>query len=145
MLKFKIYISPQAQINIDRENPISITDIRLLRRIVRDFKYRNASAEETFSMWPNVRKGEFKWIYNTQEDADYVFDSFLNYELCVLKKYAIPLLSKIEVENRYFPEAERLIRLCKYFKEIDEKWIPCNSILREFIGGNCYRDGKVTK
>lgn len=145
MLKFKIYISPQAQINIDRENPISITDIRLLRRIVRDFKYRNASAEETFSMWPNVRKGEFKWIYNTQEDADYVFDSFLNYELCVLKKYAIPLLSKIEVENRYFPEAERLIRLCKYFKDIDEKWIPCNSILREFIGGNCYRDGKVTK
>ena len=96
-------------------------------------------------MWPNVRKGEFKWIYSTQEDADYVFDSFLNYELCVLKKYAIPLLSKIEVENRYFPHAERLIRLCKYFKEIDEKWIPCNSILREFIGGNCYRDGKVTK
>lgn len=144
-LKFKIYISPQAQINIDRENPISITDIRLLRRIVRDFKYRNASAEETFSMWPNVRKGEFKWIYNTQEDADYVFDSFLNYELCVLKKYAMPLLSKIEPDNRYFPEAERLIRLCKYFKDIDEKWIPCNSLLREFIGGNCYRDGKLSK
>ncbi len=144
-LKFKIYISPQAQINIDRENPISITDIRLLRRIVRDFKYRNASAEETFSMWPNVRKGEFKWIYNTQEDADYVFDSFLNYELCVLKKYAMPLLSKIEPDNRYYPEAERLIRLCKYFKDIDEKWIPCNSLLREFIGGNCYRDGKLSK
>ena len=77
-LKFKIYISPQAQINVDAENPISMTDVRLLRRIVRDFKYRNASAEETLSMWPNVRKGEFKWIYDTQEDANYVFDSFLN-------------------------------------------------------------------
>lgn len=142
-LKFKIYISPQAQINIDRENPISITDIRLLRRIVRDYKYRNSSAIETFSMWPNVRKGEFKWIYDTQEDANYVFDSFLNYELCVLKKYAMPLLTKIDRDNQYFPDAERLIRLLKYFKDVDEKWVPCNSLLREFIGGSCYRDGKT--
>ena len=142
-LKFKIYISPQAQINIDRENPISITDIRLLRRIVRDYKYRNSSAIETFSMWPNVRKGEFKWIYDTQEDANYVFDSFLNYELCVLKKYAMSLLTKIDRDNQYFPDAERLIRLLKYFKDVDEKWVPCNSLLREFIGGSCYRDGKT--
>ncbi|MBO8427807.1 MAG: hypothetical protein IAC58_04570 [Firmicutes bacterium] len=141
--KFKIYISPQAQINIDRENPISITDIRLLRRIVRDYKYRNASAIETFSMWPNVRKGEFKWIYDTQEDADYVFDSFLNYELCVLKKYALPLLTNIEQDNQYFPDAERLLRLLKYFKDVEDKWVPCNSLLREFIGGSCYRDGKT--
>ena len=142
-LKFKIYISPQAQINVDAENPISMTDVRLLRRIVRDFKYRNASAEETLSMWPNVRKGEFKWIYDTQEDANYVFDSFLNYEICVLKKYAMPLLTKITPENEYFPDAERLIKILKYFKEIDEKWVPCNSILKEFIGGSCYRDGKL--
>ena len=142
-LKFKIYISPQAQINVDAENPISMTDVRLLRRIVRDFKYRNASAEETLSMWPNVRKGEFKWIYDTQEDANYVFDSFLNYEICVLKKYAMPLLTKIQPENEYFPDAERLIKILKYFKEIDEKWVPCNSLLKEFIGGSCYRDGKM--
>ena len=142
-LKFKIYIAPQAQINIDNENPMSLTDVRLLRRIVRDYKYRNASAEETFSMWPNVRKGEFKWIYATQEGADYVFNSFLNYEVCVLRKYALPLLTKIEPDNQYFPDAERLIRLLKYFKDVDEKWVPCNSLLREFIGGSCYRDGKV--
>ena len=91
-LKFKIYISPQAQINLDNENPLSLTDIRLLRRIVRDNSYRGSDAAETISMWPLVRKGEFKWIYHTQEDANYVFDSFLNYELCVLKKHAMPLL-----------------------------------------------------
>lgn len=144
-LKFKIYISPQAQINIDRENPISITDIRLLRRMVRDYKYRNSSAEETFSMWPSVRKGEFKWIYATQEDADYVFDSFLNYELCVLRKYALPLLQAIPRDSEYFLTAERLTRLLKYFKDIDDKWVPCNSLLREFIGQSCYRDGKTAK
>ncbi len=139
-IKFKIYISPQAQINLDYENPISITDIRLIRRIVRDSKYRNASAEETISMWPSVRRGEFKWIYKTQEYADYVFDSFLNYELGVLKKYATPLLNKIDKEGQYGPTAERLLKLLKYFKDVDEIYVPCNSILKEFIGGSCYRD-----
>ena len=132
-LKFKIYISPQAQINLDNENPISLTDIRLLRRIVRDNQYRGSSAIETLSMWPSVRKGEFKWIYATQEYANYVFDSFLNYELCVLSRHALPLLRKIDPESEYGPDAERLIGLIKYFKPIDEKWIPCSSILKEFI------------
>lgn len=141
-LKFKIYISPQAQINLDNENPLSLTDIRLLRRIVRDNSYRGSDAAETISMWPLVRKGEFKWIYHTQEDANYVFDSFLNYELCILKKHAMPLLSAIDRESEYGPDAERLIGLLKYFKDIDEKWIPCNSLLKEFIGGSCYRDAK---
>ena len=141
-LKFKIYISPQAQINLDNENPLSLTDIRLLRRIVRDNSYRGSDAAETISMWPLVRKGEFKWIYHTQEDANYVFDSFLNYELCVLKKHAMPLLLAIDRESEYGPDAERLIGLLKYFKDIDEKWIPCNSLLKEFIGGSCYRDAK---
>ena len=141
-LKFKIYISPQAQINLDNENPLSLTDIRLLRRIVRDNQYRGSDAEETISMWPIVRKGEFKWIYHTQEDANYVFDSFLNYELCVLKKHAMPLLLQIDRESEYGPDAERLINLLKYFKDIDEKWIPSNSLLKEFIGGSCYRDAK---
>ena len=141
-LKFKIYISPQAQINLDNENPLSLTDIRLLRRIVRDNSYRGSDAAETISMWPLVRKGEFKWIYHTQEDANYVFDSFLNYELCVLKKHAMPLLLAIDRESEYGPDAERLIGLLKYFKDIDEKWIPCSSLLKEFIGGSCYRDAK---
>jgi len=136
--KFKIFISPQVQINLDNENPISMSDVRLLRRIVRDNQFRSSSAEETLSMWRSVRKGEFKWIYSTQEDANYVFDSFLNYELCVMKRYALPLLKSISKDSKYFPDAERLIRLLKYYKDIDPKFVPCNSLLHEFIGGSSY-------
>ncbi len=139
-IKYKIYISPQAQINLDFENPISLTDIRLIRRIVRDFKYRGSSAEETISMWPSVRRGEFQWIYKTQEDADFVFDSFLNYELGVMKKYALPLLKKVDVDGPYGNDAQRLIKLLKYFTDVNEKYIPCTSLLREFIGGSSYRE-----
>ena len=138
--KFKIFIAPQAQINIDNHNPISLTDLRLLRRIVRDYQFRGASAIETMSMWDSVRKGEFKWIYKTQEGANYVFNSFLPVELCVMKKYALPLLKAIEVESPYFPVAERLIRMLKFFDDMPDEWVPCNSILREFIGGSCYAD-----
>ena len=138
--KFKIFIAPQAQINIDNQNPLSLTDLRLLRRIVRDYQFRGSSAIETMSMWPSVRKGEFKWIYKTQEGANYVFNSFLPEELSVMKKYAMPLLQAIEVENPYFPVAERLIRMLKFFDDMPDEWVPCNSILREFIGGSCYAD-----
>lgn len=138
--KFKIFIAPQAQINIDNDNPISLTDLRLLRRIVRDYQFRNASAIETISMWPSVRKGEFKWIYDTQEGANYVFNSLLSYELCAMKKYAMPLLSEIDVDNEYYPVAERLIRMLKFFIDMNDEWVPCNSIFREFIGGSCYAD-----
>lgn len=138
--KFKIFIAPQAQINLDNTNPISITDLRLLRRIVRDYNFRGASAEETMSMWPSVRRGEFKWIYDTQEGANYVYNSMLSYELCVMKKYAMPLLQGIEQENPYFPIAERLIRMLKYFDDMPDEWVPCNSLMREFIGGSCYAD-----
>ncbi|HOF53433.1 MAG TPA: nucleoside kinase [Bacilli bacterium] len=141
--KFKIYISPQAQINFDNHNPMSLTDLRLLRRIVRDKKYRNASAEETMSMWPSVRKGEFTWIYNTQEGADFVFNSLLSYELSVMKKYAMPLLSNIDTNSVYFPVAERLIRMLKYFDDMPDEWVPSNSLLREFIGGSCYANVDV--
>ena len=136
--KFKIFIAPQAQINLDNVNPVSITDLRLLRRLVRDYKFRAASAEETFSMWPSVRRGEFKWIYNTQEGADYVYNSMLSYELCVMKKYAMPLLEAVDREDKYFPVAERLIRMLKYFDDMPDEWVPCNSLMREFIGGSCY-------
>ena len=138
--KFKIFIAPQAQINIDNQNPLSLTDLRLLRRIVRDYQFRGSSAIETMSMWASVRKGEFKWIYKTQEGANFVFNSFLPEELSVMKKYAMPLLSAIEVENPYFPVAERLIRMLKFFDDMPDEWVPCNSILREFIGGSCYAD-----
>ncbi len=138
--KYKIYISPQSQINYDDHNPMSLTDLRLLRRMVRDKKYRASSAEQTIDMWPSVRRGEFKWIYQTQEQADYVFNSFLPYELCVMKKYALPLLSGIDKESIYFPTAERLMRMLKYFVDMDEKWIPSQSLIREFIGGSCFRE-----
>lgn len=138
--KYKIYISPQAQINIDDHNPISLTDLRLLRRIVRDKKYRNASAQETMAMWPSVRAGEFKWIYDTQEEADYVYNSLLSYELAVMKKHALPLLMDFDYQSEFFPLAERLIRMLKYFLDMDEEWVPSNSLLREFIGGSCFHD-----
>ena len=136
--KYKIFIAPQAQINLDNTNPISITDLRLLRRLVRDYKFRGASAEETISMWPSVRRGEFKWIYDTQEGADYVYNSMLSYELCVMKKYALPLLQNVDVESEYYPVAERLIRMLKYFEDMPDEWVPCNSLMKEFIGGSCY-------
>ena len=124
--KFKIYIAPQFQINIDYHNPISYTDIRLLRRIVRDKKYRGASAERTLDMWPSVRRGEFKWIYPYQEGCNYVYNSALTYELCVLKKFALPALQEVKADSPYYVTANRLIKFLKYFKEMDDKWVPCN-------------------
>ena len=138
--KFKIFIAPQSQVNIDNHNPMSLTDLRLLRRMVRDHQFRNSSAISTLEMWPSVRKGEFKWIYDTQEGANYVFNSFSAYELSVMKKYAMPLLEEIDLESEHFPVAERLIRMLKFFDDLPDKWVPCNSIIREFIGGSCYQD-----
>jgi uridine kinase len=108
--------------------------------MVRDKNFRGAPAEETLSMWPKVRQGEFKWIYSTQEGSDYVFNSFLPYELPVMKKYAMPLLTKIDRESPYFPDAERLLRMLKFFIDMPDKWVPNNSLMREFIGGSCYAD-----
>ena len=138
--KFKIFIAPQSQVNIDNQNPMSLTDLRLLRRLVRDHQFRNSSAQSTLDMWPSVRKGEFKWIYDTQEGANYVFNSFSAYELSVMKKYAMPLLEAIDPESEHWPVAERLIRMLKFFDDLPDKWVPCNSIIREFIGGSCYED-----
>lgn len=138
--KYKIFIAPQAQINLDNTNPISITDLRLLRRIVRDKNFRGSSALETMQMWPSVRRGEFQWIYDTQEGADFVYNSMLSYELCVMKKYAMPALKEIDTDSEYFPVAERLIRMLKYFDDMPDEWVPCNSLIREFIGGSCYAE-----
>lgn len=136
--KFKIYISPFAQINIDYNNPINLTDLRLLRRIVRDLQFRNTSPEKTLSMWPSVRRGEYKWIYPFIESANYIYNSELTYELCVLKKYALSALKHIPSDSEYFVQANRLIKFLKYFKEINEYLVPCNSLLREFIGKSVF-------
>lgn len=138
--KFKIYIAPQFQINLDMHNPISYTDIRLLRRIVRDKKYRDSSAERTLEMWSSVRRGEFKWIYPFQEGCNYVFNSALTYEMCVMKKYALPALREVQPNSPHYITANRLIKFLKYFKDMDDKWVPCNSLLREFIGGSCFAE-----
>lgn len=138
--KFKIYISPMTQINIDKHNPISATDVRLLRRIVRDYAYRKTTPEATLAMWPSVRRGEFRWIYPNQENADYIFNSELTYELCVLKKYALPQLSSIDHNSEFYIQANRLAKFLKYFKDIDDRYVPANSLIREFIGGASFYD-----
>jgi uridine kinase len=137
---FKIYISPQLQMNLDNHNPISITNLRLLRRIVRDKQFRNASALRTIGMWESVRAGEFRWIYPNQEHADYVYNSGLQYELCVLKKYALPTLREVPNDSEHYITANRLIKFIKYFVDIPDSVVPCNSLLREFIGGSCFSE-----
>ena len=138
--KYKVYIAPQIQINIDDHSPLSTTDLRLIRRIVRDMQFRNCPPQETISMWQSVRNGEFKWIYPNQEGANFVFNSELTYELAVFKKYALPALSNIPQSDASYITANRLIKYLKYFKDItDESSIPCNSLIREFIGGSCFK------
>ena len=136
--KFKVYIAPLGQYKIDDHNPISISDIRLIRRMVRDYQFRGTGCEKTLSTWQSVRNGEFKWIYENQNNADFVFNSELSYELCVLKKYAVPLLEEVKTDSPNFITANRLLKFLKYFETITDKWVPCNSILREFIGGSIF-------
>jgi uridine kinase len=107
---------------------------------VRDHKFRNASAEETINMWGSVRHGEFRWIYPCQEGCDYVYNSMISYELPVLKKYALPLLRSIDSESPWFPVSMRLQRTLKFFLDMEDDWVPSNSLMREFIGGSCYAD-----
>lgn len=137
-MKYRVYIAPQAQLHIDDHNPISLSDIRLLRRMVRDYETRNSSCEQTLEMWGSVRRGEFKWIYPYQSNADFVYNSELSYELCVLKKHALPLLEAVKDDSPYYIQANRLIKFLKYFKDIGDKWVPCNSIIREFIGDSIF-------
>lgn len=138
--KFKIFISPQSQVHADLYTPISTTDLRLVRRIVRDRQFRNCPAKDTILMWDSVRSGEFKWIYPFQEEADYVYNSELSYEFGILRKYALQELNEIPLDDPSYLVANRLIRFLKYFKPVeDENVIPCNSLIREFIGGSCFK------
>ena len=136
--KFKIYISALTQLNIDEHNPLSTTDERLIRRIVRDARTRGTNAMETIAMWPSVRKGERENIFPFQEQADLMFNSALVYELAVLKVYAEPLLFGIERDCPEYLEAKRLLKLLDYFLPMPADGIPNNSLLREFVGGSCF-------
>ncbi len=133
--KFKIYISALTQLNIDNHNRISTTDTRLLRRMVRDIKFRGNDPIRTFNLWKGVREGEEKYIFPFQENADVMFNSALVYELALLKNYVMPLLSKIDSSSIYYSEVKKLIRFLEYFTPIDQiNLVPPQSLLREFIG-----------
>lgn len=137
--KFKIYISALTQLNIDEHNRIPSTDGRLIRRLVRDARTRGASATRTIAMWPSVRRGEEENIFPYQEEADVMFNSSLLYELAVLKQYVEPLLFGVERDSKEYLEAKRLLKFFDYFVGIGSENVPTNSLLREFIGGGCFR------
>ncbi|MBR3898408.1 MAG: nucleoside kinase [Bacilli bacterium] len=138
--KFKIFQCPLVNLKLDNHNRLHTTDVRKLRRIVRDNTYRGTSAEETLAMWPNVDKEAEKNIYPYQDDADAIINSSLGYELNVLRIYAEPLLYGIDVNSNEYPEAKRLLRLLRNFLTISSEVVPRDSILREFIGGSIFRD-----
>lgn len=137
--KFKIYISALTQLNVDEHNRIATTDGRLIRRMVRDARTRGTAAKDTIAMWPSVRRGEEENIFPFQEDADVMFNSALIYELSVLKQFAEPLLFGIGRECKEYAEAKRLLKFLNYFLGVSSEGVPNNSILREFVGGSCFK------
>ncbi len=138
--KFKIYVSALTNLNLDDHTRIPTTDVRLVRRMVRDNQFRGHSATATIARWPSVRRGEERHIFPFQEDADVMFNSALVYELAVLKTYAEPLLADISQDIHEYSEARRLLRFLSHFQAIaSEGDIPCNSIIKEFIGGSCFK------
>jgi uridine kinase len=137
--KYKIYISALTQLSIDEHNPLSTTDGRLIRRIVRDARTRGTSAEETIAMWDSVHRGEKKNIFPFQESADAMFNSALIYEMAVLKVYAQPQLYAIKDDSPQYSEAKRLLKLLDYFLPMPTDYIANTSLIREFIGGSCFK------
>ena len=137
--KFKIYVSALTTILLDDHNYIPTTDNRLLRRIIRDYKYRGYSAEETINRWPSVRAGEDKWIFPYQENADALLNTTLLYEVSVLKKYVYPLLREVPAQSKHYAMARDIVKFLNYILDADiEDEIPPTSVIREFIGGNTY-------
>lgn len=136
---FKIYVSALTTISLDNHNWIPTTDTRLLRRIIRDFRFRNYSAQETIARWPSVRRGEEKWIFPFQEDADVMFNSALIFELAVLKKYAEPILAEVPKYCDEYTETHRLLKFLHFFVPIHDREIPPTSLLREFMGGSSFK------
>ncbi len=138
--KFKIYISALTNLNVDDHTRVPTTDVRMIRRMVRDNQFRSYSPLDTISRWPSVRRGEERNIFPFQEQADVMFNSALSYELAVLKKYAEPLLRTISHDSVAHSEAKRLLRFLSHFFAAEKglEHIPCNSLIREFVGGSCF-------
>lgn len=137
--KYKIYISALTPLSLDRHNRIPTTQARLLRRLVRDYKTRGFNGSATLQKWASVRAGEEKNIFPYQEEADIMFNSALIYELAMLKKYAVPMLSEVGADDPQYDKAQELLRFCSCFQDAeDESDVPNNSILREFIGGSVF-------
>ena len=139
--KFRIYISPFTQLNIDIHNRVTTTDARMIRRIVRDYEFRGSSAAETIALWPKVRAGEDRNIFPYNGQADVMFNSALAYELAVLGKYAVPVLEEVQPDQPEYAEAVRLLKFIRYFEFMDDDGaVPNNSIIREFIGGSIFAE-----
>ena len=137
--KYKIYVSALTSIMLDEHNYIPTTDNRLLRRILRDYKYRNYSAEETIARWPSVRKGEDRWIFPYQENADAMFNSALLFELAILRSHLIPILERVKESSPEYSEAYRLRKFLQYFEPMPDSDLPPTSLLREFLGGSSFK------
>ena len=138
--KYKIYISALTEINMDDHNRICTSDNRLLRRIIRDNRTRGYGVDHTLKLWPSVRRGEEKYIFPFQDDADATINSALIYEIGVLKTYVEPLLYSVDSDSPYYEEAKRLINFLRLFIPIPADAIPADSILREFIGGSYFHE-----
>jgi uridine kinase len=136
--KFKIYISALGQLNLDRHNRISTTDLRLLRRMVRDHQFRGHSALRTLQMWPSVRRGEKRWIFPNQKNADIMFNSALEYEMAALKPLAEPMLREVKPDCEEYADARRLLEFLGYFLAASSDLVPPSSILREYIGKSSF-------
>ncbi len=136
--KYKIYISPLTSMPLDNLSRVDIADVRLIRRLVRDAAYRNHTATQTLKRWGSVRRGEKNHILPFQKEADVLFDTFLFYELSILKSHVEPLLKSVSDVNEEFSQADRLLRILSYISDIDDKYIPPTSIIREFIGGSSF-------
>lgn len=137
-MKYLIYVSALTTLSIDDHNWVPTTDNRLLRRIIRDYKYRGVSATDTIKRWPSVRRGEEKWIFPFQENADAMFNSSLIFELGVMKEFADDILNGVPRDIREYAEAYRLRKLLSYFTPITDRLIPSTSLLREFLGGSSF-------
>lgn len=137
--KYRVYVSVLTSISLDNHNWIPTTDNRLLRRIIRDYRFRGYSAEDTINRWPSVRRGEDKWIFPYQENADAMFNSAMLYELAALRKYAEPILAQVPESNKANAEAYRLLRFLRYFNYIPTEELPGTSLLREFLEGGSFK------
>lgn len=137
--KYRVYVSVLTSISLDNHNWIPTTDNRLLRRIIRDYRFRGYSAEDTINRWPSVRRGEDKWIFPYQENADAMFNSAMLYELAALRKFAGPILAQVPESSKANAEAYRLLRFLRYFNYIPTEELPGTSLLREFLGGGSFK------